>query len=155
MTWLTIIFGTIQFTFKKMFFLISSLSQTLNNNIAFKHSWNQKFQRVANWLFPGFGFWLGSEYFSPEFLSLVGIRLNGLAGVIKCYVHIPVDLCDLMNPLFDTFGSPISPQGFDCRIVDCLVKPFPFFYCDLVLVPWTYDAQTSIKVLMVGQHEHD
>lgn len=94
-------------------------------------------------------FWLELKWKTPVSVCLIGVRLNGFTAVVQCYVHIPINLRNFMDSLLDTFGAPVSSHGSDCGIFYSLVKPFPLCECNLVLVPWTDDAQAPIKLLNI------
>lgn len=104
-------------------------------------------KRLSLWLFLRLGLWLIPGWDTSVSLSLVDIWVNRLVRLVQSYIYISVDLCDPVNPLFDTFGAPVCSQRFGCGIIYSLVQSFAFCQCNLVLVPRTHNALLSIKLL--------
>ena len=99
--------------------------------------------------------WARFEPHRPIFLCLVGVRLHGLAGVVQCHVDVSVDLCDLVNSLFDPLGAPAGPQGSAGGVVHGLVQRLALPQGDLVLVPRTHDAAPPVELLAHEEEEEE
>lgn len=106
---------------------------------------------------PEYSIWLllALEWSSPVSLRLVDVWFNGCARVIQCHIYIPIDLCDLVNPLFDTLGAPECFHGPGFGILHSLVKPLALCQRDLVFVPRTHDAQQPVELLLFTEHSRD